>query len=474
MKVIGVIGAGASGLCALRHILATTDLTPVAWEQSADLGGTWRLSEDVGTDKSGLPVHSSIYQNLKCDLPKAAMAFPDFPFPKEGDDFVHHTVVLKYLEDYADHHNLLPLIKFGHHVEKVSPVLKEEGEPPTWEVTVKELSNGMVTTTTCDALLICNGHFSVPAHPDIVGIEDFKGKQMHSHDYREPSPYAGRRVVVVGAGASGLDISLELSSVAEQVFLSHNFPVLIPSDFPPNITQVSSVQKATPNELILSDGQRLQADDILYCTGYKYTFPFLSDECGISVDNNHVKPLYKHIINAVHPSMGFIGVPSRIIVFPLINYQVRYFLATVTGQAALPSTAEMMITIETSLKDLQLKGKKEKELHLLSSDQFCYMQDLATCASLEPPPPFLKKLWDIVIPRLIFSFPIFKSYSYEVSNNGSVVESRNGRVLSTGKELTLLTIRQLIRLVWMDFYRVTWVMGSAVWNKIFSFIQKKN
>ncbi|KAK7085540.1 hypothetical protein SK128_018643, partial [Halocaridina rubra] len=64
MKVVGVIGAGASGICAVRHIKAIPGLTPIVWEQSAHLGGTWRVSEYVGTDKIGLHVHSSMYHNL--------------------------------------------------------------------------------------------------------------------------------------------------------------------------------------------------------------------------------------------------------------------------------------------------------------------------------------------------------------------------------------------------------------------------
>ena len=49
------------------------------------------------------------------------------------------------------------------------------------------------------------------------------------------------------------------------------------------------------------------------------------DDCGIEVKDNHVQDLYKHIINIRYPTMGFIGLPSRVIVFPLINYQVRSF-----------------------------------------------------------------------------------------------------------------------------------------------------
>lgn len=58
-------------------------------------------------------------------------------------------------------------------------------------------------------------------------------------------------------------------------------------------------------------------------SGYKYKFPFLTSECGIEVQENHVRELYKHIVNVRFPTMGFIGLPSRVIVFSVLNYQVK-------------------------------------------------------------------------------------------------------------------------------------------------------
>ena len=77
-----VIGAGAAGLCAARHLLAATPgVTPVVFEQSGVLGGTWVYTDEVGREgRHGLPIHSSMYKNLRTNLPKEVMAFPDFPF----------------------------------------------------------------------------------------------------------------------------------------------------------------------------------------------------------------------------------------------------------------------------------------------------------------------------------------------------------------------------------------------------------
>nr|XP_053628201.1 uncharacterized protein LOC128685584 isoform X2 [Cherax quadricarinatus] len=55
--------------------------------------------------------------------------------------------------------------------------------------------------------------------------------------------------------------------------------------------------------------------------GYLFAFPFLSEECGITVEDNVVKPLYKHIINTKYTSMAFIGIPFRVCNFPLFDFQ---------------------------------------------------------------------------------------------------------------------------------------------------------
>jgi cation diffusion facilitator CzcD-associated flavoprotein CzcO len=57
------------------------------------------------------------------------------------------------------------------------------------------------------------------------GVGDFQGRVMHSHDYREPASFEGQRVLVVGAGPSGLDIALEVSKVAETVINSQIYAI---------------------------------------------------------------------------------------------------------------------------------------------------------------------------------------------------------------------------------------------------------
>lgn len=58
--------------------------------------------------------------------------------------------------------------------------------------------------------------------------------------------------------------------------------------------------------------------------GYEYSFPFLSDECGIIVDDNYVQPLYKHLINIEHPTMAIVGLPFYVCAFIMFDLQVIF------------------------------------------------------------------------------------------------------------------------------------------------------
>ncbi|XP_064108091.1 uncharacterized protein LOC135216603 isoform X2 [Macrobrachium nipponense] len=395
MKTIGIIGAGAAGLCGARHALAAAGMTPIVWEQSTKVGGTWVYTPELGKDKYGLPIHSSMYKNLKTNLPKETMAFPDFPFPDGEESFIHHTEVLKYLESYCDHFNIKPYIKFRHHVQEVSPVMKEES-PPAWNVTVKDLETNVSSTTTCDALLICNGHYSIPRIPHIRNIDCFKGRKIHSHDYREPFLYKDDTVVILGAASSGLDICLEISGVARKVFLSHNQPVNHPSDFPANVEQVRGVVEATENGFNLMDGSHIEADVIMFCTGYEFSFPFLTKDCGITVEDNVVKPLYKHLIHSAYPSMAFIGIPFLVCPFPLFDFQVQFFLKFVGDLISLPSKMEMDEQTQKELEEKCGTGKPLKYFHKFGPIQWVYNNDLAALSGIPPLPPVVEKIYETV------------------------------------------------------------------------------
>ncbi|CAG2207818.1 FMO [Mytilus edulis] len=89
-----------------------------------------------------------------------------------------------------------------------------------WELKVKDLAKDEEQSITYDAIMICTGHHAEKNMPDFPGMHNFKGKVLHSHDYRHTAGYEDKRVVVVGIGNSGGDAAVELSRVASQTYLS--------------------------------------------------------------------------------------------------------------------------------------------------------------------------------------------------------------------------------------------------------------
>ena len=122
------------------------------------------------------------------------MNYPNFPFPEETDAFPSHTVILKYLEDYAKRENLTEHISFNNPVERCSFEKKE----CTWKVNEENF----------DFVVVANGHYTKPSIPDIFKNSSFEGEIMHTHYYRKAESLAGKNVLVIGQGPSGQDISL--------------------------------------------------------------------------------------------------------------------------------------------------------------------------------------------------------------------------------------------------------------------------
>lgn len=404
-----VIGAGAAGLCAARY------LKEISWnahvfELSDVVGGTWVYTEETGHDCLGNAIHSSMYKNLKTNIPKEIMAFPDFPFPEKGNSFLPHEKVRNYLERYCDHFELRDVIKFKHKVMHVEPI---EGSS-SWIVSVKCLSSGLVRTGTYDAVLVCIGHFSVPSYPNIKNIEQFQGLQIHSHDYRTPRHFKGMVVVVLGAGLSGTDISLEVAAQASKVYLSHNKPTL-PS-LPDNIAQVSGIIECIGSHgFLLKDGRKLQqVDALLYCTGYEYTFPFLSNKCNLKTENKQVKPLYKHIVHADYSTLGFIGLPVLTIPFILFDRQIQWFLSVLQGSIKLPNSEEMKAEIQLELEFKIKNGIPERHFHVLNDYQWVYYAELASQANIPQLPKRIEDLYNYIDSRREENLTSYKQESYQL------------------------------------------------------------
>ncbi|XP_020709860.2 flavin-containing monooxygenase FMO GS-OX5-like [Athalia rosae] len=423
---ICVIGAGAAGLCALRHLVKDPDNFEFeAFEQFDHLGGTWVYTEHTGLDeKTLLPIHSSMYRDLRTNLPSEIMNFPDWrKMGGTNASCIGHEEVLSYLDNYARHFGLLQYITFNANIENVRPI-----DHPTipgreiWKVKIKNMHTFDVEERDFDAVMCCNGHYSVPNKPAIPGIETFLGQVLHSHDYRKPEPFAGKTVVILGAAASGADIGLDICSHADQIYLSHDTSRIV-SKLPANIIEKLGVSGIEGRRINFKDGSSVTADVFIYCTGYEYSFPFLHESCGISVDDSYVYPLYRHLINAEHPTMCFVGIPALVATFAMFDIQVRYFLAILKGVTTLPSR-------ETMLEDSVCKTPLKRHAHRLIEGQWEYNDLLAKDGGFDPLPPMYKAGYTAWLSQRKQNLVDYKDAKFVVADDGKSVQ-----IVLNGKNL---------------------------------------
>ncbi|CAG8623450.1 8492_t:CDS:2 [Paraglomus brasilianum] len=207
---VAIIGAGVTGLTAIKQCLVA-ELEPICFEQTDHTGGLWRYTEV--TEENQNP-HSSVYRSTVINTSKEHMTFSDFPIPEDWPTFLPHYKVAEYYDLYADKFNLWRHIRFNTTILNASMI----PETKKWKI-VSIKKGGEKEEEEFDYVMVCTGHHNVPRLPNYQGMKTFPGKQIHSHFYREPFAYAGKRVVVVGVGNSGMDMSVELSHYASQVYL---------------------------------------------------------------------------------------------------------------------------------------------------------------------------------------------------------------------------------------------------------------
>uniref|UniRef100_F6HCY7 Flavin-containing monooxygenase n=1 Tax=Vitis vinifera TaxID=29760 RepID=F6HCY7_VITVI len=119
--------------------------------------------------------------------------------------------------------------------------------------------------------------------------------------------------------------------------------------------QVESVHR--DGTVIFQDGSGVLADVIMHCTGYEYYFPFLDTNGIVTVDDNRVGPLYKHIFPpALAPGLSFVGLPWMAPLFAVFELQSQWIAGVLSGRIGLPSHEEMMKDVEAFYLSLEAYG----------------------------------------------------------------------------------------------------------------------
>ena len=388
MKV-AVIGAGPAGLVSARECLRQ-GCEVVVFEAGHAIGGLWVYSEKVEDDPLGQnssePVHSSMYASLRTNIPRDLMAFSDYTFDSQGGGkdewarFPHHSRVRQYLEKFSIDFKISACVRYSSKVTKVSI------NGNSWEVKTGDSCDSF------DAVVVCNGHYAKPRIPHMVGLENFRGPLLHSHNYRRPIDITGSRVGILGTAASGLDLASELD--AEEIhWFGNAFAERVRLD--DQRTGYPSIESIDDQGRLIVGDDAIEVDGLLFCTGYHYDFPFLHG-VEVKIEDDWVHPLYQDVIVPEVPSLGFIGLPFLIIPFPILEIQAKWYSRQLTGSFRLPSEQAMHQVIRDRQRLLTSRGVEQRHFHRLGDQQFSYFNQLAAqCGEPELPEWFVQTWRDV-------------------------------------------------------------------------------
>lgn len=453
-KNICVIGAGASGLVAVKE-LKEAGHSVTCYEKHDKIAGVFYYSASKG----------GAYDSTKLTVSNYFMAYSSFP-PKKGTkrDYWSWREYSDYLSEFVEHFELSGIIKLNHEVKTIARL--SDGSV---SVTVAS-NNGDEETAVFDHVAICTGTNRTPRMLEVEGLDTFTGEVAHSAYYKNASPYAGKRVVCVGIGETGADVVNEISKVAEECTLSIRRHQTITEKYPnskpytndtytsyslyamPSSVQnwiasmlmfllryskdpvkrevsrwnsvsgeyfnqfftktevflkgvvekriamnVGGIERISGGDIIFKDGTTVAADVLMMNTGYKDNFDVVQDwQC------NDIRSLYKHMIDVeLRDKIVFIGWarPGAGGVPACSEMQSRYFAKLCAGTMTLPDTA--------SLKE-SIKRQSEYEDHLYKYNPDTrslvnyseYMHDFAKDLDVSPwrlatfmNPKLLYKLW---------------------------------------------------------------------------------
>jgi putative flavoprotein involved in K+ transport len=313
---IVIVGAGQSGLAAAKAV-RDAGLRAVVLEAGARPVGSW----------------PAYYDSLTLFSPAAYSSVPGAPFDADLDHYPTRDEVVAYLERHA--------ADLGVEIRTNTAVM-----------TVQPVGSGFAVHTaggeviTAAGLVAATGSFSNPYIPALAGQDTFTGEALHVATYRNPQPYAGKRILVVGGGNSAVQVGYELGQLAE-VSLATRAPLtFLPQrhdgadlhywlttlgfdDLPP--VWLARLLKGTPvlddgvygtaeadgvfnrrsmiagfddDHVIWADGEREQVDVVVFATGYRPSLGYLR---ALGALDSHGRPLHMGGISSTHPGLVYVG-----------------------------------------------------------------------------------------------------------------------------------------------------------------------
>jgi dimethylaniline monooxygenase (N-oxide forming) len=418
-----VIGAGSSGIAAAKA-LHRRAFEFDCFEKSDRVGGNW-----VFKNRNGM---SAAYRSLHINTSRERMEFADFPMPKSYPDFPHHTHIAEYFDAYVDHFGFRDRITFETGVERAVPA--SDG---TWEITLDSGDTRRYDALMVANGHHWHARWPEPAFAGSDRFEGLQ-LHSHEYTGEDPAFFRDKRVVVLGMGNSAMDIAVEASFSAaatylaarrgawvvpkylfgkplDQISTQAGIPFKIrqavlgtllrigvgdmeryglpkpdhgPMEAHPTvsddilsrlahgeITPKPNIERLTERTVVFADGSEAEADVVVYCTGYKVTFPFFSPGLIAAPDND--MPLFRRVFHPEQRSVFFVGLLQPLgAIMPLAAAQSEWVCDHLSGRYALPPAGEMRADIERE-RARMFKRYVASKRHTMQVDFDDYLADLA-------------------------------------------------------------------------------------------------
>ncbi|HQV57035.1 MAG TPA: NAD(P)/FAD-dependent oxidoreductase [Ilumatobacteraceae bacterium] len=224
-----IVGAGISGIGAAYHLSTNCpDRTFTVLEGRQSIGGTWDLFR---------------YPGIRSDSDMHTLGYRFKPWTAEKS-IADGPAIMDYLNETVDQFDVRRHIRFGHHVERAA----WSSADALWTLTGQ--ADGQPFTITCRVLAMCSGYYNYRHghRPEFVGEADFAGTIVHPQHWPEDLDYVGKRVVVIGSGATAMTLVPAMAATARHVTMIQRSPTYVVAR-PAKDQLANGLRRVLPNRL---------------------------------------------------------------------------------------------------------------------------------------------------------------------------------------------------------------------------------
>ncbi|WP_108258286.1 NAD(P)-binding domain-containing protein [Mangrovicoccus ximenensis] len=348
-KRVAVIGAGPSGLAQLRAFQSAAQKGAeipeiVCFEKQSNWGGLWNYTWRTGTDEHGEPVHGSMYRYLWSNGPKEGLEFADYSFEehfgKQIASYPPRAVLFDYIEGRVLKADVRGWIRFSSVIRWV----EHDQETGLFTVTVHDMAEDRVYRETFDHVIVASGHFSSPNVPEYPGFDQFNGRIVHAHDFRDAREFEGKDVLLVGASYSAEDIGSQCWKYGAKSVTTCYRSAPMGFDWPENWEEKQGLVRVEGRTAFFADGSCKEVDAIILCTGYRHYFPFLPDDLRLKTANRlATADLWKGVAYVHNPALFYLGMQDQWFTFNMFDAQAWYVRDIILGRIEVPADKQVLM-----------------------------------------------------------------------------------------------------------------------------------